>query len=155
MKSPRKRSAVELPRVRLNYSFTGELPKAKKNRVFLTLLGGGVFENQPEWILSAIEHAANLIREDGHELEIFIVDYAESMMQKLNNIFQRAPWKQSTNHEKNNPILSFEETSSLVFVERDHQATSSSSSSVYIFAPCMGVTGDVIIIRHRKKGKKS
>jgi hypothetical protein len=43
------------------------------NIVLLTLLGGGAFGNEREWIHSAIRHA--LRRVGGHDLDIRIVSY--------------------------------------------------------------------------------
>ena len=45
---------------------------AKKSN-YLTLLGGGVFGNQIEWIISAIERAVSLYRD--FELDVVIVNY--------------------------------------------------------------------------------
>lgn len=46
------------------------------NRVFLTLLGGGVFGNQNEWILRAIHRALTL--HQGADLDVVIVSYGSS-----------------------------------------------------------------------------
>lgn len=54
----------------LNYQHT------QNPRVFLTLLGGGVFGNKKEWILSAIQRALDLFR--GWPLDIKIVSYSQS-----------------------------------------------------------------------------
>lgn len=43
------------------------------HRVYLTLVGGGVFGNRREWILSAIRRALNLMR--GQGLEVWLVSY--------------------------------------------------------------------------------
>lgn len=45
-------------------------------RVFLTLLGGGAFGNDPEWITSAIERALRL--HERHDLEVAIVSHGAS-----------------------------------------------------------------------------
>lgn len=45
-------------------------------RVFLTLLGGGAFGNQPDWILGALRRALDLYRDCG--LEVAIVSYGRS-----------------------------------------------------------------------------
>ncbi len=45
-------------------------------KLFLTLLGGGVFGNATEWIIAAIRRAVNLYR--GADLEIAIVSYQSS-----------------------------------------------------------------------------
>jgi hypothetical protein len=45
-------------------------------RVFLTLLGGGAFGNDPDWIVSAIERALKLHRR--HDLEVAIVSHGAS-----------------------------------------------------------------------------
>ena len=45
-------------------------------RVFLTLLGGGAFGNDPEWITSAIERALRLHAH--HDLEVVIVSHGAS-----------------------------------------------------------------------------
>ncbi|MCU0709704.1 MAG: hypothetical protein MUF23_15565 [Pirellula sp.] len=46
------------------------------NRLFLTLLGGGVFGNNPEWILSAIRRALDMYSDSG--LDVAIVSFGES-----------------------------------------------------------------------------
>jgi hypothetical protein len=46
------------------------------NRVFLTLLGGGVFGNQTEWIIDAILRALKLYQ--GTDLEVAIVSFGSS-----------------------------------------------------------------------------
>jgi len=43
------------------------------DRVYLTLVGGGVFGNELAWICSAIERACKLY--DGYELDVVIVNY--------------------------------------------------------------------------------
>ncbi|MDG4563354.1 MAG: hypothetical protein P9E88_18915 [Candidatus Competibacter sp.] len=54
----------------LNAQHTGN------RRAFLTLLGGGVFGNDPDWIWDAIERA--LKRYERHDLEVAIVSYGVS-----------------------------------------------------------------------------
>jgi hypothetical protein len=46
------------------------------NRLFLTLLGGGVFGNETAWIVGAIQRALNLYRDTG--LDVAIVSYGSS-----------------------------------------------------------------------------
>ncbi len=46
------------------------------NRVFLTLLGGGAFGNETDWILGAIDRALNLYRHV--DLDVAIVSYGAS-----------------------------------------------------------------------------
>ena len=46
------------------------------NRVFLTLLGGGVFGNDTDWIIRAIQRALNLYKDAG--LDVAIVSYGSS-----------------------------------------------------------------------------
>lgn len=46
------------------------------NRVFLTLVGGGAFGNQHEWIIDAIQRALNLYR--NVDLDVIIVSYGSS-----------------------------------------------------------------------------
>lgn len=46
------------------------------NRLFLTLLGGGVFGNDPEWIVGALRRALNLYWQA--DLEVAIVSYGAS-----------------------------------------------------------------------------
>jgi hypothetical protein len=46
------------------------------NRVFLTLLGGGAFGNQSEWIIAGIHRALNLYRQA--DLDVAIVSYGSS-----------------------------------------------------------------------------
>jgi hypothetical protein len=46
------------------------------NRVFLTLLGGGAFGNETDWILEGIERALNLHRHA--DLDVAIVSYGAS-----------------------------------------------------------------------------
>ena len=53
-----------------NYARTG------CNRLFLTLIGGGVFGNRLEWILSAIQRSLLLHQDSG--LDVFIVSYGAS-----------------------------------------------------------------------------
>lgn len=47
-----------------------------QNTVYLTLLGGGAFGNQPEWILPAIQRAIDLHKDC--DLDIKIVSYGQS-----------------------------------------------------------------------------
>ena len=49
------------------------------NRVFLTLVGGGVFGNPLEWILDAIAHGLSLVSD--HGLDVRIVSYGHSKPQ--------------------------------------------------------------------------
>lgn len=67
----------------LNFQKTGN------NKVFLTLLGGGVFGNDTEWILEAIERSLKLY--ESTALDIFIVSYGASdpYVQKLVHNFQK------------------------------------------------------------------
>jgi hypothetical protein len=46
------------------------------NRVFLTLLGGGAFGNETDWILGAIDRALNLYEDTG--LDVAIVSHGRS-----------------------------------------------------------------------------
>jgi hypothetical protein len=46
------------------------------NRVFLTLLGGGAFGNQIDWIIGAIQRALNLFQHS--DLDVAIVSYGSS-----------------------------------------------------------------------------
>ncbi len=46
------------------------------NRLFLTLLGGGVFGNETEWIIEAIQRALRLFQHSG--LDVAIVSYGSS-----------------------------------------------------------------------------
>jgi hypothetical protein len=46
------------------------------NRVFLTLLGGGAFGNEPAWIINGIERSLNLYKDAA--LDISIVSYGSS-----------------------------------------------------------------------------
>ena len=41
--------------------------------MYLTLVGGGVFGNQREWILSAIRRALNIVSD--RDLEVWLVSY--------------------------------------------------------------------------------
>lgn len=43
------------------------------NKLYLTLVGGGAFGNEPAWILSAIQRAANIF--SGHPLDVRIVSH--------------------------------------------------------------------------------
>jgi len=43
------------------------------NRLFLTLLGGGAFGNQMDWIIDAIKRSLNIFR--NHNLDVRIVSY--------------------------------------------------------------------------------
>ncbi len=62
--------------------------KGKSNKIYLTLLGGGVFGNEPEWITEAIYRA--LQRYKTRDLEVFIVSYSRSNphVQKLIEAFK-------------------------------------------------------------------
>jgi hypothetical protein len=53
------------------------------NRLFLTLLGGGVFGNETDWIIGGIQRALNLYKHV--DLDVTIVSYGESKqhVQKL------------------------------------------------------------------------
>lgn len=55
------------------------------NRLFLTLLGGGAFGNQTDWILAAIQRALNIY--NNVKLDVAIVSYGSSKLyiQKLVN----------------------------------------------------------------------
>lgn len=46
------------------------------NRLFLTLLGGGAFGNEPEWIRHSMQRALERYR--GYGLDVFIVSYNSS-----------------------------------------------------------------------------
>jgi hypothetical protein len=46
------------------------------HKVFLTLVGGGVFANEPAWILQALERAFNL--HQGFDLDVSIVSHRSS-----------------------------------------------------------------------------
>jgi hypothetical protein len=46
------------------------------NRLFLTLLGGGAFGNETDWIMGGIERALNLYRHV--DLDVAIVSYGAS-----------------------------------------------------------------------------
>lgn len=46
------------------------------NRVFLTLLGGGAFGNETDWIIGAIQRALNLYKDT--DLDVAIVSYGRS-----------------------------------------------------------------------------
>lgn len=67
----------------LNFQKTGN------NKVYLTLIGGGVFGNDKQWILEAIERALKLY--EYADLDIFIVSYGASdpYIQKLVHNFQK------------------------------------------------------------------
>lgn len=49
--------------------------------MFLTLVGGGVFGNDPLWILDAIEKACLKFRHE--DLEVYIVCYSEGVKTKI------------------------------------------------------------------------
>jgi hypothetical protein len=57
---------------------TGILNSIKNgnNRLFLTLLGGGAFGNETDWIIGAIQRALNLYKHT--DLDVTIVSYGES-----------------------------------------------------------------------------
>jgi hypothetical protein len=57
--------------------------------VFLTLLGGGVFGNDPTWIMSAIERALRLY--ERHDLELAIVSHGASSPAVQQLILQFSP----------------------------------------------------------------
>jgi hypothetical protein len=50
--------------------------KSGNNRLFLTLLGGGAFGNETDWIMGAIQRALNLYKHI--DLDVIIVSYGES-----------------------------------------------------------------------------
>ena len=54
----------------LNQARTGN------NSVFLTLVGGGVFGNDTDWILAAIKRAVGLFADTG--LDVSVVSYGRS-----------------------------------------------------------------------------
>jgi hypothetical protein len=47
----------------------------KNNQVYLTLVGGGVFDNEYTWIYEAIERAIKIMKDNKIPLEIFIVHH--------------------------------------------------------------------------------
>jgi hypothetical protein len=57
------------------------------NRVFLTLLGGGAFGNQSDWIIGGIRRALNLYRYA--DLDIAIVSYGSSKPYVQDLVHQR------------------------------------------------------------------
>lgn len=61
----------------LNHHQTGN------NKLFLTLLGGGAFGNEPPWIIHAIQRALEMYQ--NHNLNVFFVSYRRSnpLVQKL------------------------------------------------------------------------
>ena len=69
-----------LARLILRGAYRGTLAKAaaaaagRNQKVFLTLLGGGVFGNEQAWILDAIEYALNAYR--NHPLDVAIVSHS-------------------------------------------------------------------------------
>ena len=62
-------------------------------RVFLTLLGGGVFGNPIDWIADAIEKACCKFSSSG--LEVFIVSYARNVPRQVGRLLQRFAAEQS------------------------------------------------------------
>ena len=50
--------------------------KSKNKTVYLTLVGGGAFGNDPKWILDAIHRACTLYQQ--HDLDVKIVSYRSS-----------------------------------------------------------------------------
>jgi hypothetical protein len=46
------------------------------NRLFLTLIGGGAFGNETDWIMGGIQRALNLYKHV--DLDVTIVSYGES-----------------------------------------------------------------------------
>ncbi|MBD2435320.1 hypothetical protein [Nostoc sp. FACHB-110] len=62
--------------------------KNGNNKLFLTLLGGGAFGNQTDWIMGAIQRALNIYK--NVELDIVIVSYGSSKpyIQKLVSQYQ-------------------------------------------------------------------
>ncbi len=48
----------------------------ENNRLFLTLLGGGAFGNETDWIMRGIQRALNLYKHV--DLEVAIVSYGSS-----------------------------------------------------------------------------
>lgn len=70
----------------MNYISSGN------NKLYLTLIGGGVFGNESEWIMSAIQRAINLYRHVG--LDVVIVSYGHSNkdVQRLIGQYNCAPY---------------------------------------------------------------
>ena len=60
--------------------------KTGNNKVFLTLVGGGVFGNDISWIINAIHRALNLYSH--HGLDIIIVSYGASNMNVQEFIYE-------------------------------------------------------------------
>ena len=61
----------------LNYARTGT------NRVFLTMVGGGVFGNHSNWIIHAIKRALNRYRYVGLDVAIVSYGYSHRPVQEL------------------------------------------------------------------------
>ena len=58
------------------YAALINLKNSGSNRLFLTLVGGGVFRNKTEWILDAINKSLNKFR--NADLEVSVVSYGQS-----------------------------------------------------------------------------
>ena len=73
----------------LNAAYQGALHSAfinNRKKVFLTLMGGGVFDNDPTWICDAIGRMKNFIQESG--LEVTLIWRAPNQEKKIKNILQ-------------------------------------------------------------------
>lgn len=74
----------------LNAAYEGTLRKAfieNKRKVFLTLVGGGVFGNDITWIIDALDRMRDFIRDSG--LEVILIWYCSSNSAEHNQIRQR------------------------------------------------------------------
>merc|ERR1712232_887865 len=80
------------------------------HRVFLTLLGGGVFGNALTWILAAIRRACERYRD--FDLEVIVVNYSQSVdsrIKDLVNIWDKKRRKR-LKQEKNKKIKTESDT---------------------------------------------
>ena len=57
-------------------AFIASILNKKSNRLFLTLIGGGAFGNDKEWILDAIQKNINKFK--NYDLDLIFINYSES-----------------------------------------------------------------------------
>ena len=70
---------IERAKALLDAAYEGTLLAAatnKKNKVFLTLIGGGVFENDIDWIADSIKKQEELIKNSGLDVTLIIYSYS-------------------------------------------------------------------------------
>lgn len=82
-------AVIERAKALLDAAYEGTLLAAatnKKKKVFLTLIGGGVFGNDISWIADAIRKQKNIIKDYGLDVTLIVYKYSslQSGLQSLN-----------------------------------------------------------------------